>query len=181
MGLYDTPLPPPPERQGDSNDKNMDEESQIPTAKQIFRFNVDGQERRGLLPRLSRRLDSGIACYFEESDRLVQNLMEKTECHPKDAAWALEACKGDMTEAWTRISVARRQLLDERNKLIGGTLTSQVSELMAENEFEIQKEERNETKKEESRRECFKPSKPDEDWLPTKNPQPVDDEPWFTG
>lgn len=176
-GLYDTPLPPPPERR---NDESNNEENDISVEVQrLFQFNLDGTEQRDLLPRLSRSLDSGIGCYFEESDRLVQNLVEKTECHPEDAAWALEACKGDITEAWTRISAARRQLLDDTNGI--GGLFSEVSELIAENEFEIQKEERMETNRQSQREEYFKPSKPDDEWLPINNPKPIDDEPWFTG
>jgi biotin-(acetyl-CoA carboxylase) ligase len=31
------------------------------------------------------------------------------------------------------------------------------------------------------REEYFKLSKPNDDWLPIKNPKPMDDEPWFTG
>jgi hypothetical protein len=177
MGLYDKPLPPPPERRNETN-KNDNDESPY-EVQRLFKFNSDGSEARGLLPTLSRSLDSGIGCYFERSDRLVQNLVEKTDCHPEDAAWALEACKGDITEAWTQISVARRQLLDD-TKDIGG-LSSEVSEIIAENEFEIQKEERMEQEQKEKRAEYFRPSEPDQDWLPIKNPTPIDDEPWFTG
>lgn len=194
MGLYDTPLPPRPERRNNedenNNDDNEDDDDDSSSLvveevqQRLFQFNVDGTEKRDLLPRLSRSLDSGIGCYFEETDRLVQNLVKKTDCNPKDAAWALEACKGDITEAWTRISMARRQLLqDGTNNNIGGggMLFSEVSDLMAENEFEIRKEEMMEKDRERKRKEYLEPSKPDDDWLPLKNPKPIDDEPWFTG
>ena len=35
--------------------------------------------------------------------------------------------------------------------------------------------------RERKRKEYLEPSKPDDDWLPLKNPKPIDDEPWFTG
>ena len=189
MGLYDTPLPPRPERRNEdeNNDDNEDDDDDsslvVEVQQRLFQFNVDGTEKRDLLPRLSRTLDSGIGCYFEETDRLVQNLVNKTDCNPKDAAWALEACKGDITEAWTRISMARRQLLLDgtNNNIGGGMLFSEVSDLMAENEFEIRKEEMMEKDRERKRKEYLEPSKPDDDWLPLKNPKPIDDEPWFTG
>lgn len=177
MGLYDDPLPPRPERRDETNTTDSDESPY--QVQRLFKFNLDGTESRGLLPRLGRSLDSGIGCYFEHSDRLVQNLVDKTDCHPEDAAWALEACKGDITEAWTEISVARRQLLEGSEDARG--LSAEVSELMAENEFEIMKEERMDRERIEKRKEYFRPSEPDQDWLPLKNPKPIDDEPWFTG
>ena len=180
MGLYDTPLPPRPERRNEDDNNGNEDDSSL-EVQRLFQFNVDGTEKRDLLPRLSRSLDSGIGCYFEESDRLVQNLVEKTDCNPEDAAWALEACKGDITEAWTRISMARRQLLDGTNYNDMGGMFSEVSELMAENEFEIQKEELMEQDRQRKSKEYFEPSKPNDDWLPIKNPKPIDDEPWFTG
>jgi hypothetical protein len=183
MGLYDKPLPPRPAPRNGNNDddknNNSDEDQPFQVQQRLFEFNLDGTEVRGFLPRLSRTLESGIDCYFEETDRLVQNLVGKTDCHPQDAAWALEACKEDITEAWTCISIARRQLLI--GDTTGGVLSSEVSQLMAENEFEIIKEERTERERIERRNEYFKPGKPDEDWLPMMNPNPNDDEPWFTG
>eukprot|EP00980_Cylindrotheca_fusiformis_P009113 scaffold1976_cov86-Cylindrotheca_fusiformis.AAC.3 len=190
MGLYDKPhpqqQPQPPSDDINANNKNDDddEDASLPyQVQRMFHFNLDGSEVRGLLPRLSRSLDSGIGCYFEQSDRLVQNLVQKTECHPEDAAWALEACKGDITEAWTQISVARRQLLEANDDGRGKTLPTEVSELMAENEFETQKEERLNQERMEKQKEYFRPSSAewDQDWLPVKNPRPIDDEPWFTG
>lgn len=178
MGLYDQPLPPRPSPRNSNNSGGDDEEEEDSfEAQRLFAFNTDGTEVRGWLPRLSRTLESGIDCYFEATDRIVQNLVSKTDCHPEDAAWALEACKGDITEAWTCISTARRQ------QLIGedDSLSSEVSQLMAENDFEILKEERMEQERKRKRDEFFKSGTPDEDWLPTNNPRPIDDEPWFTG
>jgi hypothetical protein len=39
---------------------------------------------------------------YEVTDRLVVNLVSKTSCKPLDTCWALEACKGDISEAWVR-------------------------------------------------------------------------------
>jgi hypothetical protein len=183
MGLYDKPLPhrPSPKEPNNDGNNNDDQEDQAyPVQNRLFAFDIQtGKEVRGLLPSLGRTLESGIGCYFEETDRLVVNLVGKTECHPEDAAWALEACRGDITEAWTRISVARRQLLDTTSDGFG--LSSQVSELMAENEYEILKEERLEQGRIQRQKEYLQPGTPDENWLPNSNPKPVDEEPWFTG
>ena len=148
----------------------------------LFRFNKDGTEARNLLPRLSRTLESGIDCYFEESDRVVQNLAERANCRPVDAAWALEACKGDVTEAWVCISTARRTLLEKKTNPSGpGSLKSEVSSLMAQNELEMFKEELKEQERIQKRKDYLSGGKPDEEWLPRSNPKPIDDEPWFTG
>ena len=194
MGLYDTPLPPRPmprnetskqERIDEDDDENGDEDCERSNLQPIlFSFNEDGTEVNGALPPLGRSLRYGVECYYEVTDRIVRNLIDKTDCHPTDAAWALEACKGDVTEAWTCISAARRQLLDTG---IGGSssLSSEVSELMAENEYEILKEERLENEKQKERQQkktdYFSKGTPDAPWLPKQNPKPVDDEPWFTG
>ena len=203
MGLYDTPLPPRPNRKknedyDDEMDENEDSSEQQQQQQQqqqrLFQFNRQGKEERNLLPPLSRTLESGIDCYFETSDRLVQNLIQKTDCHPDDAAWALEACKGDLREAWTRISMARRMILDGTSTIGGGMtatttststtttpLENEVSQLMAENEYEIRKEERLEKERLQQQKDYWTPAGPDQNWLPIKNPKPVDDEPWFTG
>ena len=68
-GLYDTPLPPPPERRNDES--NNEENDTSVEVQRLFQFNLDGTEQRDLLPRLSRSLDSGIGCYFEESAKAV--------------------------------------------------------------------------------------------------------------
>ena len=196
MGLYDKPLPPrgvttprndddgknnnSGDDKDDDDDDDNDNDKPYQVQQTIFEFNMDGTEVRGFLPRLSRTLESGMDCYFEETDRLVLNLVDKTECHPQDAAWALEACQGDMTEAWTCISTARRQILIGGDNV--GLLSSEVSQLMAENDFEILKEERLKRERMIQRRDdAFIKGVPDADWLPTKNPKPIDEEPWFTG
>lgn len=74
----------------------------------LFSFRDDGTEVNDLLPPLSRRLDLGIGCYYEESDRPVVRLVRRTRVHPIDACWALEACRGDQKEAWLCISVAKK-------------------------------------------------------------------------
>ena len=192
MGLYDKPLPPRPmprnetskqEGTGEDDDANEEDYERSDLQPILFSFNEDGTEVNGALPPLGRSLRYGVECYYEVTDRIVRILIEKTDCHPTDAAWALEACKGDVTEAWTCISAARRQMLDYGRG--GSSLSSEVSELMAENEYEILKEERLENEKQQERQQKktdhFSKGTPDEPWLPRQNPKPVDDEPWFTG
>ena len=76
----------------------------------LFSWTADGTEVNGLLPPLGRRLDLGIGCYFEESDRPVRRLqyMVADDLHYTDACWALEACRGNPTEAFMRIAAAKR-------------------------------------------------------------------------
>lgn len=180
MGLYDKPLSPLPSPQGQPSDESgHDDESIPPTAKRLFDFDMDGREKRNLLPRLSRSLESGIGCYFEASDRIVQNLVSKTDCHPDDAAWALEACKGDITEAWTRISTARRMLLNQNDNRSPAEKVE--SSAIAKLELDSFREKLNEVERKRKRDEYFSGGKLDAEWLPRQNPKPVDDEPWFTG
>lgn len=189
MGLYDTPLPPrsssphddDPSSDGEDDDDDEEATAASPpsTPRRLFQFNADGTEQKGLLPRLKRSLESGIGCYFETSDRKVQNLVSKTECHPEDAAWALEACRGDITEAWTRISTARRIMLnlnDDRS-----AEEKEESAASAREELEAFKEKLQQQEQRRMRDEYFKGSKPDAEWWPQTNPKPIDDEPWFTG
>ncbi len=178
MGLYDRPLPPRPpplnndEDDDDDEDDDEDEDAIIvAVSSQLFQFNALGQEVNDLLPPLRRRLDKGIACYFEPQDQMVQNLIDKTSCSVEDACWALEACQGDLTEAWTRISVARRTQLNQNERM----------EDLAQ-QFAQQKQARLEKEKTRQRLERMKQrTKPDTPWLPISNPKPIDDEPWFTG
>jgi len=192
MGLYDTPLPPRPPPRDDGKKKTNDddddyeiESSVTETQQRLFQFGVDGKEVNNRLPPLKRRLTSGVDCYYEPTDRLVINLVDKTSCAVADACWALEACRGDITEAWTRISLARRMLLQRERE---SSLRNDDAEYDPDDydmevldEFEARKKNlRNET--EERRREEYrKLSGPNDEWLPIKNPKPVDDEPWFTG
>ena len=207
MGLYDTPLPPRPMKRNetsngsdgidDINDDSISRNEEgvttaLTSTRRLFEFNDDGTEVNNLLPPLGRSLQYGVDCYYEVTDRLVVNLIDKTDCHPMDATWSLEACKGDITEAWTCISTARRQLLDMIGNANDGTdkngLSSKASELMIENEYEILKEERLQKEQEDRQRQSndnsnylFGDGVADEPWLPQQNPKPIDDEPWFTG
>ena len=198
MGLYDTPLPPRPMKRNETSNKsdnidNVDDDTITTISpRRLFEFNDDGTEVNNLLPPLGRSLKYGVDCYYEVTDRLVVNLIDKTDCHPMDATWSLEACKGNITEAWTCISTARRQLLDNKvgsnandgNDDMDG-LSSKVSELIIENEYEILKEERLQKEREKESKDnnnyLFGDGVADEPWLPQQNPKPIDDEPWFTG
>lgn len=195
MGLYDTPLPPrpPPQQDSKKNKKpvadNMEEDDgddgESMEIERLFEFGEDGKEIRGLLPSLKRRLKSGVACYFEPTDSLAKNLVNKTSCRPDDACWALEACEGDITESWTRISMARRFMLNKsRNTmLLDEDLEYDEDDYDIEvfDEFLQRKNDLSDDNKKRRRVMYFTPSGPDAQWLPTKNPNPIDDKPWFTG
>ena len=212
MGLYDTPLPPrPPPRDDDGDgdqskgrDMNDQDESQLqlPITERLFSFDDNGAETQDLLPSLGRRLDLGVECYYETTDRTVQNLADQANCCLEDAAWALEACKGDRTEARTRIGVAQRRKLDATITTTTSPATSQqdnngnnnnngpdyldqvkaeLYDLLQEDEFQERKEQRLQEEQKQTRNANLKPSEQDAPWLPIKNPKPIDDEPWFTG
>jgi len=220
MGLYDDPLPPRPPpvdksksssrgekaRAGGSDAEQEEEEeydedidvASTSSSGRLFEFDANGREKRDLLPPLSRKLDKGIDCYFVPTDRLVRNLVDKTGVNVQDACWALEATKGDITEAWTCIGTARRVLLnqdrlpgttgeggdDETTMSGSGSRTTNdmdVYELEIEEEFEERRQLRKEEEKRRNVNEIFK-GEADEQWLPGRpSPNPVDDEPWFTG
>ena len=181
MGLYDKPLParPPPlnNDKDNDNDDDDDEDDIIQVSSQLFQLDVNGKEVNNLLPPLGRRLDRGIQCYFEPNDKLVQNLVDKTSCSVEDACWALEACKGDLTEAWTRVSVARRNQLERER----GEDDDASDDSLLEKEYKKKKQARLAKEQTRERLERMKRTKPDTDWLPIQNPKPMDDEPWFTG
>ena len=178
MGLYDDPLPQPPADGMPKKRTSQDDDFIEETSTRLFQFGEDGKEVNGLLPPLGRRLDKGIACYFECSDRLVRNLVQKTSCNVDDACWALEACRGDMTEAWTRISYARRMRLMNPTTTTSGNAEWDASAI--EKRFQEIKQKRLKEDKQ-SEINFFQPGKSDENWLPRPNPRPIDDEPWFTG
>lgn len=183
----------------DVSNQNNDTDHVLHTKSRLFDIQSNGREARDLLPPLSRSLISGIECYFESTDRAVQNLAEKTACHPMDAAWALEACKGDVTEAWLCISTARKMLLNEQQEQEEEDFDADLFQMLQQNKEILTKEEENydelkERLKQERRdkiqkdavNQAFSLGKEDGDWLPTpKNKQPftppIDDEPWFTG
>jgi hypothetical protein len=196
MGLYDDLLPPRPTPTNsedanvsdEDNENSETEDTATPIALELSEplFSFDpktGKETQNRLPPLGRRLDLGIDCYFEASDRKVQNLVDKTNCRVDDAAWALEACKGDVTEAWTRISVARRLALErQRQQQQTAEDDDEWDSLDIYQEFEKRKTARKEQDRKRSMQNFFGSSEKDVKWFPGKeNPKPIDDEPWFTG
>ena len=191
MGLYDTPLPPrPPPRDDrnenkpdDSDEDDDDDEDGSRSTVRLFQFNKQGKEVNDLLPSLGRRLDTGIDCYFEPRDRKVRNLVDKTMCHVEDACWALEACKGDVTEAWTRISTARRLSLNVRRVDDEEFVDPDSWDVEMEELFDYRKQQRLADEKRNAQTTRWTPpDDPNQQWTPGKaNPTPVDDEPWFTG
>jgi len=216
MGLYDEPLPPRPapipnnkkksnsrsrhrsEDEDDNEDDDNDSEENAASgavSQRLFSFTPTGKEVNDLLPNLGRRLDSGVECYFEATDRKVITLVEQTGANVDDVCWALEACRGDVTEAWTSISTARRmQLIQQRasasasggsgsnhNDPLAPPQDLDLMELEMEEEFAERKEERRQRQQQQDREEFFRGGTPDQPWLPRKNPNPVEDEPWFTG
>jgi hypothetical protein len=186
-GLYDAKPRPRLEPSDDQVDKIREDnnDDDIMSVERLFSIQKDGRERRGLLPPLRRRIDSGVACYFEPNDKQVLNLIDKTSCNPYDACWALEACNGDITEAWTRISFARRMMLNKlRNtQLVAEDPDYDVDDYNSE-VAEAYEKQKNEVKAQINQRnsdEYFDPVKPGVHWTPIKNPNPIENEPWFTG
>jgi len=219
MGLYDSPLPPPPpddfeetyrqakrDRQYNKwnpDDIDLDEQLQRP---KLFYFDDKGRDKLGILPTLGRNPNLGIESYYEASDSLVRQLMRMTRCNPEDACWALEAHKGNVMDASVSIALAQRQTLNDKVALpdqdevaktdwdgeLSSLLESTKSKDLGE-DFENQGysvgldglEDRKDFLKKRARSDEIKKwivgGLPDQDWLPTKNPRPVDDEPWFTG
>lgn len=207
MGLYDEPLPPRPapipnkkkpnpldrpDEDDDDDEESEEGDSSRSTnagavSQRLFSFTPTGKEVNDLLPNLGRRLDTGVECYFESTDRKVITLVEQTGANVDDVCWALEACRGDVTEAWTCISTARRMQLNQQRVSGGGSSGNDppqdldVMELEMEEEFAERKEERRQRQQQQDREEFFRGGTPDQPWLPRKNPNPVEDEPWFTG
>ena len=191
MGLYDTPLPPrpPPPKDDDDDDHDSTQEDDdvdfVEITQRLFEFDESGQEVRHLLPPLRRRLDpnntAAAACYMEPTDRLVQNLVQKTSCHVNDACWALEACRGDLQEAWLRISTARRLQLNN-----AAAAASEESTSLGDYQLAREIERRQQKKKKKApptkrKKDLLNPPEIDQPWLPRNPKGPIDDEPWFTG
>lgn len=155
MGLYDTPLPPrpPPREENEASNKEGESEeeedvvAELSASQRLFQMKEDGREGQNLLPPLSRRLDTGIDCYFEVTDRKVQNLAEQASCNPVDAAWALEACKGDLIEARTCISVAQRMALEEIEVELRKTQDKEADDKENEDEISLERSEDKKTQK----------------------------------
>ena len=206
MGLYDKPLPPRPAPRDDNNDDEPpadefkdNEIDFIDTTQEsplLFNMLPSGKEANDLLPELDRYLTSGVGCYFEVTDRVVLSLAENANCHPQDAAWALEACRGDPTEAWTRIGVARRVGYMKLNQLpavddnvdwdaelfsLLNTDQSNVIRPLGKDGIQDRKDEIAKDNVKRATKDFFKPGNPDDSWMPGTKPGPVDDEPWFTG
>jgi hypothetical protein len=161
----------------------------------LFTMKSNGREAQNRLPPLSRRLDRGIDCYFEETDALVQQVIQSTRCCASDAAWALEACQGNLAEAERFISLAQLQRIEElaTSESVANpekddpewNLDSKFN-LTSTNEANNQDDELFSSYTpiiRSSPNQPMRKEKIDDDipWLPTKNPRPVDDEPWFTG
>ncbi|GKY96338.1 hypothetical protein MPSEU_000593500 [Mayamaea pseudoterrestris] len=204
--LYEDPLPPrrapsptSPKSTDDDDDEDDDDYVELPAdnsekakinEERLFQFDSTGTEVNNLLPSLGRSLASNIPCYFEPSDRKVVNLMNKAFCGADDACWALEACKGDILEAWTLISMARRKnyssnIASSDNNQDSSTTASSVDkdlyELEREEEFQERKEERFRLQAERDRDELFRGGTPDQNVWPNLKPGPDESEPWFTG
>lgn len=75
----------------------------------MFVFRADGTEHRSLLPDLDRSLAYISASYYEPQDPDVVELLKDTACHPDDACWALDACRGNLVTAKLHIVLAQQQ------------------------------------------------------------------------
>ena len=58
---------------------------------------------------------------------------------------------------------------------------SDLYDMLREEEWEEMAEKRAKEREYQKRMDAFKLSEKDAQWLPTQNPRPIDDEPWFTG
>lgn len=137
MGLYDTPLPPPPSDDfinefqeskrkkqfekwnPDTEDQANDPEEQMQRAI-LFQFDDLGREKLGILPNLGRNPNLGVESFYEPTDSLVRQLLRMTRCHPDDACWALEANKGNVMQASIAIALAQRKVLNDSVALPDG-------------------------------------------------------------
>jgi hypothetical protein len=177
--------------------------------RKMFVFDNLGRDQMDILPALGRNPNLGIESFYEASDSLVRQLLRMTRCHPDDACWALEAHKGNVMEASVSIALAQRQILNDQVALpdqeeVANTdwddeLSSLVKRQSSENKGTLGKnfeddgysvgldgleERQNFLKKRAMKNESKKwlqGGKLDQDWIPGGNPNPVDDEPWFTG
>ena len=214
MGLFDTPLPTSASSaedensgsrtfqtnqstpiNGNNNSLGASPPSPLTPMKRIFSFRLDGTEKNNFLPPLSRSLDTGLAPRVPLTDANVQTVSVNTHCLPEDAAWALEACQGDLLEASHRISTAQGMILEQTKNTLLSQKTTTSSSLISSNgkvtsakdkdkdlhsfRERLKQQERERRTREESNN--LASGKPDGDWLPLRNPTPVEDEPWFTG
>jgi hypothetical protein len=154
----------------------------------------------GLLPSLKGRASTGVddGPKYGKQDPKVLNIVRGLSVAWEDAAWALEAYQGDLDEAWIAISTQTRKKLDDSVALpeaSGIDWDSEFARLSKKGTKEPSSNqpfgggkdggERNLAQ--EQFKQGFKAffTKSEltgaRDWLPTKNPQPDEDEPWFTG
>jgi len=173
----------------------------------LFDFDPIGTERNGRLPDLKRTLYDEIPCYFERGDKKSLLIVEKTECSSQDACWALEAHEGDIVKTILSIAMAQRLVLNESVSLPSKEEVANTDwdeELRSLNksgnvkglgeEFEnagrsigmdgLQERKESLRKKGmvDNVKRIFEEGTKDQKWMPGKaNPNPVDDEPWFTG
>jgi hypothetical protein len=155
----------------------------------------DGSEVNGLLPPLKGRGSNGVydSPKYGEQDPKVLNIVRGLSVAWEDAAWVLEAYQGDLDEAWIAISTQKRKNLDDSVALPA------ASGIDWDNEFaRLSKKDTQGTNiqtpgggnaggKRNLAQEQFKQGVNDfftkseltgaRDWLPTKNPEPDEDEP----
>lgn len=181
MGLFDTLFPQPSEDEFFNSTIDNAKVPSKPPMKRLFSFRFDGTEKNDFLPCLSRSLDSGLGPLVSLTDDNVETLATDVGCLPEDAAWALEACRGDVAEAMTRILNAQKLTLERRKdpqqQTARSTKKVNANETLGQFREQLQKQEEQTRKRVES----LSGGTPDADWLPMTNPKPVDDEPWFTG
>jgi len=200
MGLYDDL-----NEQDDDSSTNDDDYEEVLYLPPIFSFKPDGTEANNLLPKLRRRIDTGVSCYYEPTDEKVIQLVQMTGCNPQDACWALEAHGGNIVSARQDIYYASRlalskkvdlqvpttedikntdwddelfQLLSQREQINKDGIIREQDEIIRPLGSEGNQKRKRQKKNQENQR---RDGKPNADWLPGFKPGPVDDEPWFTG
>ena len=175
----------------------------------LFKFDKDtGKEVNGLLEPSSdvftsttwTEMANHIEGYPRLDDSQVLLIAEKTKCHPIDADLALCACKGDTMEAMVAIGLAQRSQLnlsiqlpsieeisgkvdwDDELRKLNKEKTGEVGRSLGLDGEDLRKEAKQRKIMRDSMKSAFTESDANQKWLPGKsNPNPVDDEPWFTG
>ena len=192
------------------DDIEPEESKRIWNADRLFEFDREtGREVNDLLQRNPEVFTSDswreMMLHVEEYPRLddsqVLLVAEKTKCNPVDADLALVACKGDTMEAMVAIGLAQRSKL---NAAVALPSQEEVGKVDWDEELKKLNKEQSgegdavrrslgldgeEKRKADKRKKIIKDdmksymdNKVDQQWLPGKsNPNPVDDEPWFTG
>jgi urease accessory protein UreE len=189
MGLYDDELPPRPQkdvskqspRQSSSLQGNK-EPLPVVSALRLFQCNATGHEINNRLPVVTGKR------WHVPSDSAVKALLQQVpRVHVDDACMTLDACRGNMSQALECIAAAQEQprAVQPIQSASSMSLSSMEQELIRQRVAQAsqqQKLQRSQALQEQVRQDAMRrAANADQQWLPGKQPRPVNDEPWFTG